>query len=381
MPTTPERSASAESIESPADLPATPLRLLFVGNVSSVHVRRWAGYFAEHGHDVHAADLWGARRSDLDAPFPVHRLGRPQTAFLELRRLAHAVRAQIVHAHYLTYYGWIARASLVQPYAVTLWGSDVLLDVPRSRLRRVWARGVLRGARCVTADSEDVMAAAIALGARRSLTHEIQFGVDTRRFSPGPQDAAIRAELGVGDARLLFSPRSITPLYRTLVAVDAMRHLPPDVVLVGSLAGADPAYLEEVRRAAREWGVEDRLRLMPSIPHGEIDRWYRTAAAVISIPASDATSVSLLEALAVGVPVIATDLPSVRGWIGAAGRELLVQVDDVSGTVVAIRRALGLDVNGRDELARESRAAVAWRGDQSWNMSRMESIYRALTTP
>lgn len=341
-------------------------------------MRRWAGYFSARGHSVHGAGLWGPRSSDKEAPFVVHRLGRPQTAFLELRRLARRLRSEVLHAHYLTYYGWMARASLIQPYVITLWGSDVLLDVPASRLRRIWAGIALRGAACVTADSEEIISAAVRLGADASRTHEIQLGVDTSRFAPWADGASLLDELGLHGRRMLFSPRAVTPLYRTLVAVEALRDLPDDVVLVGSLAGADPGYVEIVQRVTEEWGLRDRVRFLPGVPHDQIERHYAAASAVLSVPASDGTPVSLLEALAVGTPVVATDLPAVRSWLGGLGSRLLVPVDDAAATATAVREALSMSGPELARLAAEGRAAVISRGDYASNMQRMEGLYFGL---
>ncbi len=367
--------------DGPPGRPRPPLRLLFVGNVDSIHVRRWAGFFAARGHDVHAAGLWHSRPEDAEAPFAIHRLGRPRTAFLGVRRLARHLGSQIVHAHNLTYYGWIARAALVSPYAVTIWGSDVLLDVPASRMRWAWARVVLHGAACVTADSEELVNAAVRLGADPSRTHEIQFGVDTTHFSPGPRPTELLAQLGLVGRRIVFSPRSITPLYRTLLIVDALRGLPDDVALVGSLAGADPAYVDYVTGEAARWGLSHRVRFVPAITHDKIATFYRAADAVVSVPSSDGTPVSVLEAMSVGAPVVATDLPAVRSWLSSIGAHLLVPVGDVAATRAALREALDLSARERARLAGASRAIVAERGDHGLNMLRMEAIYRDLARP
>jgi glycosyltransferase involved in cell wall biosynthesis len=375
----PESSSARESNrELPSD---ARLRLLFVGNVDSVHLQRWAGYFAERGHDVHIAALRHEVPSDSNGPFAVHRLGPPRIAFLELHRLAQRLGSQIVHAHYLTHYGWVTRAALFNPYAVTLWGSDVLLDVPASRLRRLWARVVLRGAACVTADSAEIVNIAIALGAPASRTHEIQFGVDTDRFSPGPRPTTLLTELGLLDRRIIFSPRSITPLYRTLLVVEALRDMPEDVVLVSSLAGADPAYVDLVTKAAASWGIGERIRLLPPIAHSDIDSYYRAADTVVSVPASDGTPVAVLEALAIGKPVVATDLPSVRPWLEPLGTRLMIPVDDAAATGAALREALEMTAQERTRFAAESRAIVVDRADYRRNMERMETIYRQLASP
>ena len=384
MAASPEASRGEAAASPTADrVPATlvPLRLLFVGNVDSVHVQRWAGFFAERGHDVHVAALWQPVAGDANHPFRVHRLGRPQTAFIRLARLASRLKAQVVHAHYLTYYGWMAWAALTRPYAVTLWGSDVLLDLPASRFRRAWARIVLSGAACVTADSPIILDAAVQLGARRSRAHEIQFGVETERFRPGPRPERLIAELGLSGRRVVFAPRSIAPIYQTLTVIEAVRRLPSDVVVLGSLSGADPAYLELVQAAVARAGMTDRVHWLPPIAHADIDAVYRAADVVVSIPTTDGTPVSVLEALATGVPVVATDLPAVRPWLEGVEPELLVPVDDANATAAAIRHALDVPATQRRAAAHRGRAIVMERADRTREMLRMEAIYLEMARP
>lgn len=353
------------------------LRLLYVGNPTSVHVRRWAGFFAARGHEVHVAGLWDRQEADQSLPYAVHRLGRPITAVLPLIRLSRSLRPDLLHAHYLTHYGWIAWASRIHPFALTLWGSDVLVETRVSRLRRAWARKTLAGADLVTADSPDVVAAAIKLGANPARIHEIQFGVDTARFHPDAAPDELAGRLGIAGRRVIFAPRAITPLYRPLTLIQAVSEM-NDAVLVGTLAGADRPHLDEVRRLAHLLGMDARLILVPNIPHEEIDAYYRLADVVVSIPSSDGTPVSILEALASGVPVVATDLPSVRPWLEAVRPDFLVPVDDPAATLRAIRSALDLTPVERAEIVARERRIALDRADQTMHMLAVETAYREL---
>lgn len=353
------------------------LRLLYVANPASIHVQRWARFFASRGHEVHVAGLWNRQESDRSPPYAVHRLGRPFKAALALRRLARSLQPDLIHAHYLTHYGWIAWASGVRPLALTLWGSDVLIDARASWIRRVWARMALAGAALVTADSQEVIACAIRLGARPARVREIQFGVDTARFHPGMAPRELTERFGIAGRRVVFAPRSITPLYRMLTLLEAVSDM-DDVVLVGTLAGADHAHVEEVRRAARLRHMEGRLVLVPSIPHEDMDSFYRLADVVASIPSSDGMPVSILEAFASGIPVVATDVPSVRPWLEDLRPDFLVPVDDPVATSRAIRSALDLTAPARADLASRERQMALEHGDETVHMLMVEAAYRQL---
>lgn len=357
------------------DAPAS-LRLLILGNADSVHVQRWAGTIAGHGHDVTVGSLGAPRDSDGGATYAIRRLGGAVTAAVGARRLARSLRPDVVHAHNLSYYGWYAWAAGRRPYIVTAWGSDVLVDLPRSRVRRQLARLVLPRAAAVTADAPGLLEAMVGLGAPADAAYDVQFGVDTARFAPGPKPDWLARQLDVVGCRVVFSPRSLTPLYRVSVLVEALARLEADVVLVLTMAGGDAAFAQRLRDAATALGVEARLRFAPAIPHGEIDAYYRLADVVASVPASDGTPVSVLEAMATGTPVVATALPAVVPWLSASGSDLLVPVDDVEATANALSRALSMDAARRADAGRASRQVAVERADHDASMRRMEDIYR-----
>ena len=361
-----------------------PLRLAFLGDANSVHTRRWIGYFAARGHLVHllvTADAEVAPGLPAEVRIcrlrPYGRRGLRPLGYLDARRAMQAALASIapdvVHAHYLTGYGWLALVSGFRPYIVTTWGSDVYRSLGSIRNKLLgWV--ALRRAWLVTADSHDLVRASIAAGARRRRTALIQFGGETERFTDGSADD-LRERLGLKGRRVIFAPRVIAPIYRHRVFLEALSALEDDVVAVMSTHEAFPAELALVRAAATELGIADRLVIVPDIPHDEMVGFYRLADAVVSIPVTDATPVSLLEAMAVGRAIVATDLPSVREWLGDLDPEGLVRVDDSAAVVRALRVALGRSPETRKSLAAATRARVEERADHERNMRRMERLY------
>ena len=94
----------------------------------------------------------------------------------------------------------------------------------------------------------------------------------------------------------------------------------------------------------------------------------------ISVPESDATSVSVLESMACGLAVIASDLPANRDWLDA--RALVPP-----GDVVALARGWsGLIGDGAlaQHMGRDNAERIAQGGDRRVQMDAMDALYRQL---
>jgi glycosyltransferase involved in cell wall biosynthesis len=295
-----------------------------------------------------------------------------------VRKVVARVQPDVLNAHFLTIHGWHAWMAGFHPYAVTLWGSDVYVGPRKWWAVRMMARLALRGADLVMADSEDLKRGAQDLGARPERTRLVGWGVDLRRFSGGSAPAELRSRLGLDGRRVVFSPRAVKALYRPGVVIQALARLPSDVVVVMSRQNADPAEVDSIERQAASLGVSDRLVLVPEIAHSDMPDFLRLADAVVSVPASDSTSVTILEALACERQVVAGDLPSVREWLADLDPALLVPVDDPVATARALTRALERSAAERSDIGRRGRAIVGQRADQAACLGRVESLYRQL---
>jgi glycosyltransferase involved in cell wall biosynthesis len=365
------------------------LAIAFLADPSSVHTRRWTGYFAERGHNVTlivGRDLVvdpGLADGIAIERFEPYSRGRTRVigglvAARSFRRVLKRLDPDVLHAHYLTGNGWLAWSSGFHPYVVSVWGDDILITARETWRARLHTRVALRGADLVTGNSEYLVQAAVAAGAKPERTHFIHFGVDTERFRPGPDPAELRARLGLEGRRVLLSPRTIAPLYHHETVVAALARLPQDVVALMTKYLVDAAELAALERQAAELGVAERMIVVDTVASEEMPDLYRLADVVVSLAASDGGPITLIEALATGCPVVATDLPAVREWASELDPAALVPVADVEATARAIEHLLSRSPSERDELSRRGRAAVEERAGERANMERMELLYREL---
>ena len=179
---------------------------------------------------------------------------------------------------------------------------------------------------------------------------------------------------------MVFAPRQIHPLYDQVAIVRAIPDLPADVSVLMSARNAIPDTYAELLAVADDLGVRDRLAIVPTIPHDEMPGYLSIADVVVTVPHSDATAVTILEALGSGKPVVATSLPSPREWLDETWPDLLVPLGDPAAIAGAVRTALDLPPAEADARTAAARRLVVDRADRAQNMARMELCYRMLAS-
>ena len=224
--------------------------------------------------------------------------------------------------------------------------------------------------RAVRAREREVLAAAAAVvttsaWSRRRLgelyalsadrVHVTEPGVDAARLAPGS---------AAGDALLCVA--SLTPDKGHEVLLEGLvmaRDLSWRCECVGSLV-RDPAFADGVRRRARNSGLGDRVRFPGPRTGAELDRAYAAADLLVLASRAETYAMVVTEALARGLPVLATEVGGVTEALGIGDDGtrpgLLVPPGDPAALGAALRRWLG-DVELRARLrraARERRASL-----------------------
>jgi glycosyltransferase involved in cell wall biosynthesis len=244
---------------------------------------------------------------------------------LELRRIVRELKPDVIHAGPVQLCAYIAALAGVKPLVSMSWGSDMLKDAHSSRRMEGITRYTLRRSRALVADCRAVQQAAAGFGFPAERVVTFPWGVDLRKFSPqngtkGLPD--LRARLGWGaDCFVVLSLRSWEPIYGVDVVVKAFAQAAaeePGLRLLllggGSLAG-------QIQGLLHEYQLHDRVHLGGQTSQDELARAYHAADLYVSASHSDGSSVSLMEALACGLPVLVSDIPGNREWIedGKAG--------------------------------------------------------------
>ncbi len=368
------------------------MRIAYLAWHGSVHTRRWAGWFAERGHEVHVVTCGDGDARDVDGDgaslplrYHVHDLGAPRGGrlgyFLKLRAARRAIRRiqpDVLHAHWLTSYGLLALACDRRdlPLVVTAHGDDVLI-APRNPLLRRIVRRVLRSANLITVPGDAMRVAALELLAPQDPPAGgiavFQYGVECARLAAAGRAARAAAPPRHGRVRLV-SARAMLDLYRIDALLDAVALLASDgddvhLDLLGD--GPERAALEA---RARRLGIDDRCTFHGAVTPGQLERVVGASDVYVSVSESDGVSLALLEALALGAVPVLSDIPANRPWVNDGATGILVDIDPAD-IADGIRQALRLD---RDRVAADNLSVVAERADRDTNLGACELLVDSL---
>jgi glycosyltransferase involved in cell wall biosynthesis len=143
------------------------------------------------------------------------------------------------------------------------------------------------------------------------------------------------------------------------------------------MIGGEGALEEQLRDLTRRLGVAGAVEFTGTAawPAGLAER-LGSAAVYVSVPSSEGTSVTLLEAMAAGAYPVVSDLPGNREWVSGEGGTV-VPVRQVGPLAEALAMAL-LDQGRRTAAAKHNWKVIEDRGRWADNMGRMEKAYRDL---
>ncbi len=220
------------------------------------------------------------------------------------RLRASGVRWDVVDAHYY-YPDGVAVAMLsrflAKPFTVTARGTDINL-IPQYRIPRamiLWAAEKAAASITVCAALRDRM---VELGAEPKKIRVLRNGVDLETFRPLDREAC-REKYDITGFTLLSVGHLIERKGHNHV-IDALTYL-PDVDLV--IAG-DGEESERLHQQAERLGLSRRVRFLGAVGQDELAEIYTAVDIMVLASSREGWANVLLESMACGTPVVATDI-------------------------------------------------------------------------
>ena len=285
------------------------------------------------------------QRANLEVLHPRYpvlpKIGIALTPFLLFARTLPVLRRlrddaggfDLIDAHYFYPDGvaavWLGRV-LRKPVVITARGTDINL-IPRHPLPRAMIRYAARKAHGIIAVSQALKDALIALGLPGERVRVLRNGVDLEMFSPRERTLA-RSQLGVAGPTLLSVGHLIERKGHDLV-ISALTSLPDFQLMIAGEGPEDGA----LRRLAIELGVIDRVKFLGRVAHERLAEIYSAADALVLASSREGWPNVLLEAMACGTPVVASNVWGNPEVVRGAASGVLIGERTSVGVAAAVR--------------------------------------------
>jgi glycosyltransferase involved in cell wall biosynthesis len=199
---------------------------------------------------------------------------------------------------------------------------------------------------------------------------EMPNGVDAELFKPGPDASGLRERLRIPTAAILTAFVATLDrahhFKRLDVAIDALARLgDPGVHLVVAGGGE---LVGEFRSRAERRGVGDRVHFLGAVPHRELPDVLRACDLfLLTTEPPESFGIVLIEAMASGLPVIATDYPGVRAVVVEGETGFLAPRGDAGAVASRLGELVAAGADGRARIG----AAGRDRAEREWNWPRL----------
>jgi glycosyltransferase involved in cell wall biosynthesis len=217
-----------------------------------------------------------------------------------------------------------------KPVVITARGTDVNL-MPRYRLPRAMIRWAARHAAGIITVAHALKEDLVRVGVPAERIDVLRNGVDLQLFRPIDREAA-RRKLGFARATLL-SVGHLVPRKAHDLVIQALRRLPEmDVIIIGG--GPERQALGGL---ALRSGVGDRVRFVDALAQQELRNYYGAADALILASSREGWANVLLESMACGTPVVASNVGGTAEVVAAPEAGVLMAERSPEALADAVR--------------------------------------------
>jgi phosphatidyl-myo-inositol dimannoside synthase len=348
-------------------------------------IARWMGELAKRQPAgslvVSTGQYPGSEEADRALPNPVDRLPVPSSRLRTLQgtwtwsrrveSLSRRLSPEFVWCGNLKPAGYPARWTRMRtgiPYGIFLHGGDLLIlrqQIRRSVVKRRTARALVGSSAVLVANSAWTTKLAravlqeLALDVEDHPVETVPLGTDPLLFRSGLDTAAVSRTYGLDRRRWLITVARLTRHKGIDTALHLLQKLAPAYPDLAYLVVGSGDYQQNLERLAGSLGMADRVRFLARVPDADLPALYNLAEVYLGLSREmedrvEGFGISLLEASACGIPVVAGRSGGVSEAVRDGITGLLVNPESLEEAGSAVRRLL-------DDPSLASRLGMAGR--------------------
>ena len=368
------------------------MRVLYFSDNTSGHNQRFLEKLSQSGLEVWfldpgskcLAEGWlpqGVRWARTKQVIPRNSSLETFSIFLpQFRELLAEIKPDVVHAGPVQTCGYVTALSDFHPWLLCSWGSDLLLHAQQSPELLHATQEALSSADSFFCDCDTVRDRAKQFAdLPDSRIVQLPWGIKKGLFGPSddlPSKEQFEREHGT---HVVIYTRSWEPLYGIKTLLEAFLQAYRIDSSLRLLLLGDGSEARRVREFIAVHGLGGVIRTLGPYRKEDMPKWFRVADTYVSCTQSDGTSISLLEAMATGLPVVLTDIPSNREWVTENFNGWLAPVNSAEGFANRLLCAARLTPEERGLFSERTRRIVEERADWDRNFPRLLEMYERIT--
>ena len=303
------------------------MKICYLADARSNHTKRWVEYFAKE-HEIDLITFSYTKKEDIAVPeevytkmnVRVHKVSKQMPHLLfapfKIRSLIKKIKPDIVHAHYVTQYGFCGAFSGFHPFVISPWGSDITSDPEKSEIHRFLVKYALKRADLVHVQDPLCKKRVEELGAKENKIKVIPWGIDLTDFSPDKRSEKLRKRLQKMSGPVIIIIYNIEKRFLDTLAkaIDTVTKDIPNVNFVIVKRGDFKNKLKSNKN----------VEFIDLIPHPEVPFYLANSDLFIDPyyperpdEIGHTYGMTLLEAMACGVPTLAAERPTISMLKGA----------------------------------------------------------------
>lgn len=341
-----------------------PKKLMLIGSSKSdVHLKNYYNLIADYFDEIliitgNEIDYAHYRIIDFGLKNPISMLKNIR----KLSRFIKEFSPSIIHVHQANSIAFITSLANKKriPQVLTTWGSDVLLLPKKNAFFKYVVRKSLMSSNSITADAsymreeiEKLIGPKVVIIANFGINHD-----------------ELKADITLKE-NLIYSNRLHNNLYnidQILIAFKDFQLNHPSWKLI--IAG-NGLSTEKLKQFAHKNLLENSYEFVGFVDTKTNHEYYKRAKIYVSVPSSDGTSISLLEAMAFGTIPVLSDLPANNEWVKNMENGIIVK----NTLTKALNNALTLN---QFKVAKLNAEIIESKASKKANKRIFESIYDEL---
>lgn len=376
------------------------MKIVYVSNdVLLVHDQKFLVKYLEYGHEIHYVSLIRRQIKDHEKmeginyyTLPVKNKAHekkypnylyPFRYFSSLRlvnKVIDEVNPDVLHGGFIQISGFISACTGRKPFILMPFGHDVLYYEKFPYFVKKMTNFTTKIANHIVVDAEYVKDKLVEFtSCNPSKISVFPWGVERSIFNENNK-FDLKSQFGWTDNKIVVTNRGFLSRFDIMTTIRAIpeivaKHSDCRFLIIGTGDIRNKNSTEyQCKRLVLDLGISKYVKFHPWMPNNQMPKYLASSDIYVTTSTSDGSSVSLMEAIACGLPVVVTEVPAFFEWVEDGKNGFIVPIGNSDLVANRIIKLLEDSVL-RKQMSQRNLALASKRADWDRNYEILEKVY------